>query len=52
MLRRGRVSLAPRKIKGLGAIRTILKAAETLKLPVEREPLEYEKAMVGYRAVG
>jgi heterodisulfide reductase subunit C len=52
MLRRGRVSLAPRKIKGLAAIRTILKAAETLKLPVEREPLEYEKAMVGYRAVG
>jgi heterodisulfide reductase subunit C len=52
MFRRGRTSLFPKKIKGLAAIRTMLDAAETLKLPPRQEAVEYEKAMVGYRAVG
>ena len=52
MFRRGRTSLFPKKIKGVAAIRQMLAAAETLKLPAGHEALEYEKAMVGYRAVG
>lgn len=52
MLRRGRTSLFPKKIKGLAAIRTMLDAAETLKSPPKQEAVEYEKTMVGYRAVG
>ena len=52
MFRRGRVSVFPKKIKGLKAIRTMLKGADTLEVPVRPEPVEYEKGMVGYRAVG
>ena len=52
MLRRGRTILVPRKIKGIKAIRTILKAASELSLPVKKEPVEWGEDMVGYRAVG
>lgn len=52
MFRRGRTSFFPRKIKGLAAIRTIIEAADTLKVPARPEAVEYQKAMVGYRAVG
>jgi len=52
MLRRGRATLFPRKIKGVKAIRAILKAAQDLSVPVEKESLEYGQEMVGYRAVG
>jgi heterodisulfide reductase subunit C len=52
LLRKGRVSLFPSKIKGVGAIRKILNASRTLQLPRERERVEYDATMVGYRAVG
>jgi heterodisulfide reductase subunit C2 len=52
LLRRGRVSLFPRKIRGVQAIRKIMEASKSLKLSPEQEALEYEKSMVGYRAVG
>jgi len=52
MLRRGRAVLWPRKVKGIRAIRAILKAASELRLPVEKKPAEYSEEMVGYRAVG
>ncbi len=49
---KGRVSLFPRKIRGVEAIRKILKASESLRLSREQEAVEYEKSMVGYGAVG
>lgn len=52
MWRKGRVSLLPRRIKGVQAIRTILKAASDLRLPVQREAAESGGEMVGYKAVG
>jgi len=52
LYRKGRVSLAPSKIRGIESIRTILEAARTLKLPREKETTEYAPGMVGYRAVG
>jgi heterodisulfide reductase subunit C len=52
MWRKGRVSLLPSKIKGIKTIRQILGAAKALELPREKEPVEYAKEMVGYRAVG
>ena len=52
MLRRGRISLFPRKIKGVGAIRTILRASKHFELPREKEAVPYTEGMVGYRAVG
>lgn len=52
LLRKGRMRVFPAKIKGIAAIRAILKAANNLELPREAEPVEYEKAMVGYRAIG
>jgi heterodisulfide reductase subunit C len=52
MMRKGRVSLFPSKIKGVKTIRQILEAAEALELPREKEELGYEEKMVGYRAVG
>jgi heterodisulfide reductase subunit C len=52
LLRKGRVALFPRKIHGVQAIRKILKASESLRLPQEHEPVEYAKSMIGYRAVG
>lgn len=51
MLRRGRTSFFPKKIKGLAAIRTMLRAAETLKVPPAKETVEYGREMVGYRAI-
>lgn len=52
LLRKGRVSLFPSKIKGVRTIREILQAAEALELPREKEGVEYAEGMVGYRAVG
>ena len=52
MLRRGRVKLLPHKIKGAAAIKAILDAASTLRLPAAKETPEYSREMVGYRAVG
>lgn len=52
LFRRGRVSLFPKKIKGVKVIRQILDAAEALELPREKEPVEYIEGTVGYRAVG
>jgi heterodisulfide reductase subunit C len=52
MLRRGRISLFPKKIKGVKAIRTILRASKELELPREKGAVPYAEGMVGYRAVG
>lgn len=52
MLRKGRVSLFPTKIKGIKTIRQILEAAQALELPREKEAVGYDEKMVGYRAVG
>lgn len=52
LLRKGRVTLWPSKIQGVGAIRSILNASKALELPLEREKPEYDETMVGYRAVG
>jgi quinone-modifying oxidoreductase subunit QmoC len=52
LFRKGRISLFPSKIKGVETIRQILRAAEALELPREKEAVEYVKGMVGYRAVG
>jgi hypothetical protein len=49
---KGRVALFPRKIRGVQAIRKILEASESLRLSHEQEAVEYEKSMIGYRAVG
>jgi heterodisulfide reductase subunit C2 len=52
LFRHGRVSLFPKKIRGVQAIRKIMQASESLKLSRQQAVLEYEKSMVGYRAVG
>jgi heterodisulfide reductase subunit C2 len=52
LISKGRVSLFPRKIRGVRAIRKILEASESLRLSNEREKAEYAKSMIGYRAVG
>lgn len=52
LIKRGRVSLFPSKIQGVQAIRKILSASKALELPREEEKVEYDKGMVGYRAVG
>ncbi len=52
MLRRGRLSLLPSKIKGIRTIRQILDASAALELPREEERVAYAEGMVGYRAVG
>jgi heterodisulfide reductase subunit C len=50
--RKGRISLFPSKIKGVRAIREILRGAEVLELPREKEAAQYVEGVVGYRAVG
>jgi len=52
LMRKGRVSLFPAKIQGVAAIRKILAASKALELPRGEETVEYDKTMVGYRAVG
>jgi hypothetical protein len=52
MFRRGRISMLPKKIKGVGAIRTILRASKEFELPREKEAVPYTEGMVGYGAVG
>lgn len=52
MLRRGRLSLLPSKIKGIATVRKILDASKALELPREKEAVEYAEGVVGYRAVG
>jgi heterodisulfide reductase subunit C len=52
MFRKGRVSLFPKKIKGINAIRTILGASKELELPHEKGTVPYTEGAVGYRAVG
>jgi len=52
MYKKGRISLWPTQIKGVGAIRKILEASKALELPREKEEIEYAAGMVGYRAVG
>jgi len=52
MLRKGRISLFPKKIKGIGAIRTILGASKELEMPREKGTVPYVEGTVGYRAVG
>jgi heterodisulfide reductase subunit C len=51
-IRKGRVSLWPSKIKGVGTIRKFLEASRALELPGKKEELEYVAGTVGYRAVG
>jgi heterodisulfide reductase subunit C len=51
MFRRGRISLWPRRIKGVEAIRKILSAAEALELPREKAQPDFVEGMVGYGAV-
>ena len=52
LLKKGRVSLRPSKIKNIAAINKILAASKQLEIPREKEVLEYREDMVGYRAVG
>jgi len=52
LLRKGRISLLPSKIKGVKAIQKILGASKALELPRERAKVVYDERMVGYRAVG
>lgn len=52
MMRKGRISLFPKKIKGVAAIRAILQASKELEVPREKETLPYTEGTVGYRAVG
>ncbi len=52
MMRKGRISLFPKKIKGVEAIRKILAASKELELPREKATVPYKEDMVGYRAVG
>jgi len=52
LFRKGRVALFPSKIRGVAAIRKILAASKALELPRAKEVVEYDKTMVGYRAVG
>lgn len=52
MIRRGRIAFFPKKIKGIEAIRKILKASDELELPREKEKVPYTEGAVGYRAVG
>lgn len=52
LFRKGRVTLFPRKIRGVEAIRKIMEASESLRLSHQEEAVEYEKSMIGYRAVG
>jgi heterodisulfide reductase subunit C len=52
MLRKGRLSLLPSKIKGIATVRKILDASKALELPREKEAVEYAEGVVGYRAVG
>lgn len=52
LLRKGRIPLLPKKIKGIKTIRKILKASSTLKITPAAERPEYAKGMVGYKAVG
>lgn len=52
MYRKGRITLWPKRIRGLSAIRRMIDAARTLELPREEAPLEYVPGSVGYRAVG
>jgi heterodisulfide reductase subunit C len=51
LMRKGRISLFPKKIQGVEAIRKILAASKALELPVEKEKVVYDKTMVGYGAV-
>jgi len=51
LFRAGRVSLWPRKIRGVATIRQILSASRALELPREAEKVEYEPGAVGYAAV-
>jgi len=52
MLRKGRASLFPTRIKEVKAIRKMLDASKALELPREKGEAEYAEEMVGYRAVG
>jgi len=51
LFRVGRVSVWPRKIRGVAAVRQILSASRALELPREKEKLDYEAGMLGYVAV-
>ena len=51
LFRAGRVSLLPRQIRGVAAIRQILSASRALELPRAKERVEYDETMVGYAAV-
>ena len=51
LFRAGRVSLWPRKIRGVAAIRQILAASKALEIPREIEKVDYDETMVGYAAV-
>jgi len=51
LFRAGRVSLLPRRIRGVAAIRQILGASRALELPRPKEEVAYDKTMVGYAAV-
>jgi len=52
MLRKGRVSILPKKIKGAAAIHKIVQASKQLELPREKATVPYAEGAVGYRAVG
>ena len=52
MLRKGRISILPKKIKGAEAIHRIVQASKELELPREKATVPYTEGAVGYRAVG
>jgi len=52
LFRRGRVAVLPSKIRGVQVIRQILEASKALELPREKQPVEFDQSMVGYRAIG
>ncbi|MFB3776327.1 MAG: 4Fe-4S dicluster domain-containing protein [Bryobacteraceae bacterium] len=51
LLRKGRASPFPSRIKGVDTIRTILRASGSLELPREKEAIPYAEGAVGYRAI-
>jgi len=51
MMKLGRISLMPKRIKAIEDIRRIIAKAETFVLPRETRRKEYTEGMIGYRAV-
>lgn len=52
LYRKGRVPLWPKRIRGVEAIRKMIRASRELPLPLERTALEYTPGAIGYEAIG